>query len=585
MEERFPRGLLLAIGAVTILILIIGAVGLWEQGGMALLPEDHLDKLEDMGEAGDRESPKDQPREPVRRPAPPTSTPPRQPSSVRVVATWETLGVASSRRDSATSRADSFHRVAPPFTLPEVRGRVRLNIDPRDGGVTGAVVIHGAPLDLTVRRAGAEDPGADAILEYEGRGRHARIIGLITPSGARVARFLVPRGLGAPESRWTLTAPGRMAGTVVDASSRQPVAGATVRVGRAITVTDSRGRFTLDPVRGREVVAYVTAPRFVPLRAVLETPDGFGSDRGPAFHPRLALRPGVQLTVEVRLPKEVKPPESGYRFYLIPFGHRIAMRDLAVEALGPLVPGPEGRLTVPGYPRGLEMCLVGVHPEMDLIYRRLRVATTDVEVPVRGRRRQVMQGTVRGESGKPVDGVRLETSLDGVTVGEYLGAARKIPTGLEAGNFPLPSLDLPLVTKRLDRGGHYRIAYDSSQRRTLALRFNAPGLEPRVVDSGRLTDRLDIDLKRRAEPVQEMAKIALTVVLMGSPEIERFESRGLEAEPGVVTRPGRIKAVIPRIPLGRYRLRIKADGYETYSRQLTFPVASKRTFEVFLRLE
>jgi len=585
MEERFPRVLLLAIGAVTILILIIGAVGLWEQGGIALLPEDHMDKLEDTGERRDGKNPKDAQPDPVRRPPPRTSTPPRKPSAVRVVAIWETLSAAGSSRESARPGAGSFSRPGPRLALPEVRGRVRLNTDRRDGGVTGAVVIHGAPLDLTVRRAGAEDSGADAILEYEGRGRHARIIELITASGARVARFLSPRGLGAAESRWTLTAPGRMAGTVVDASSDQPVAGATVRVGRAIAVTDSRGRFTLDQVRGGEIVTYVTAPRFVPLRAVLRTPDGFASDRGPAFHPRIPLRPGVQLTVEVHLPQGVKPPDPGYRIYLIPFGHRIAMHDLAVEALGPLVPGPEGRLIVPGYPRGLEMCLVGVHPEMDLIYRRLREASSDLVVPVRGRLRRVMQGAVRGEGGVPVKGVRVETSLDGVTVGEYLGAARKIPTGLEAGNFPLPSLDLPLVTKRLDRGGGYRIAYDSSQRHSLGLRFIAPGLEPRVVESERLTERLDIDLRPRAAPVEEMAQIALTVVLMGSPEIERFESRGLETAPGVVTRSGRVKAVIPRVPLGQYRLRIMADGYRTYSRTMSIPVASRRRFNVFLNLE
>ena len=164
------------------------------------------------------------------------------------------------------------------------------------------------------------------------------------------------------------------------------------------------------------------------------------------------------------------------------------------------------------------MCLVGVHPDFDLIYRRLRATSSNLDVTLTARARPTVAGRViNGDAFQPVPHFRLVTSLDGIRAGDYLGAAGKIPTGHEFGNFPLPPLDLPMLVQKTDGRGRFRVTFDSAVRHGVALRFQAPGLRSRTVTREGLTRRRVVNLTSRAATRVKTAHILLTVNLAGSP--------------------------------------------------------------------
>ena len=573
MDDRFPRGMVIAIGAITILILIIGAFGLWEEGVIDLVPDDLVVRQkEKAGTAPQSSNPSE--LEPAERVV--FRTPRRRPP-VDITASWETLDIApqETRRPGRLKPLNtSFFRTP----LPEVRGRILVSTAKEDGPVTHAEVVHGSPLRLRI----LPSAGSRSILTYEGKGRHPRIVALLTGSGTRVLRFLNPRTLGGRIVSYAITPPGILKGTV-KGKEATALKGATVRVGRATAVTDSRGRFELKGIRGTEVLVRVDAPGHAVHRDILTTPGTFGKPGSPAFRPVIQLQPGVQLTIQVHYPAGVKRPAEGHTFTLIPFGHQLRARTLATEALTRLVSPPDGVLVKVGFPVDQDMCLVGTHPERAFLYHLLKKSSRDLSLNLKAASLIEFTGKVfHRNTGEPVPVFSIATSCDDVTLGRFLGQSRKIPTGHRPGNYPLPVLDTPLVRKTKAGKNGFRITFDPMVASRMKLRFTAPGFQSETVQRIRLTQSRNIFLVPVTAPRRDLATIHLTVNLAGSPDIISLKCFGMKSASEPVKSPGRIEVRILEVPPGQYKLTLEAEGYETYTRTLNIMTGSTREVPAFL---
>jgi hypothetical protein len=577
MDERFPRVFLVIVGFFTVAILVVGAIGLWDEGGPVVLPEDHLERLKSEAE-------KDPVKSEDGAPVPPNTTDrstTKRPAlkNVDVIATWKRLSVNSAETAHRPAAAQSLAPAFPIPPWPEVQGRFLVHTLPEDGAISEVRVEHGTPLTFTVEPA---VPGKPTTVMYQGRGRHARILTLVTLSGARVHRFFEPRAPGAPAGAFWITAPGTLEGTVVDERDRT-VIGAIVQVGDATAATDSQGRFKLAGVRGKPVLAYVTAPGFAPHRAFVETPQDFGT-RGPGtVTAHVRLRQGVRLTVDAHLPDNKSIPAPGFTFYLIPFAHRLALGGLATEKMGPYRADASGALVVTGIPRGVDLALVGIHPEMNVIYRRLEADTADVRLTILARPRSELTGVVRREdNGQAVTRYQLTTSLERLCVGDYLGYQRKIPTGHEPGTFPLPTMDVPLLAQQIDKNGRFHLGYDGNVRQQLALRVSAPGLTPAIVPHVGLARELTVKLTASGQRPKDTARVVLIVNLANAPEIRSMTCEGIEGAESRVMERGHAEATVDSIALGQYEITVTARGYQPYTRSINLSTRSTRTVRVFL---
>ncbi|MBN2491665.1 MAG: carboxypeptidase regulatory-like domain-containing protein [Planctomycetes bacterium] len=574
MEERFPRGLLIAIVAATLVIMVIGAIGLWE------------DEIPDVTGAepgapspgtSDAAKPELSGRERAADGTDPAAGLKPAPAPADLVVTWELIEPEVAPAAAAGRETPLAHRL-PLVPLPEVQGRLRVLTDRTDGGVTGARVVHGAPLEFRM----TQDPAEPTVteVEYRGLGRHLRVVNLATASGAQIQRLLRPRVSGAAPEEIVVSRAGVLEGAVVDADST-PVGGARVEIGAAAVTTDPGGRFRLAGVRGRQLLVYVTAPGFVPHREVIEPPGGFGAPASPPATATLRLVRAVQLVVELQVGGGQDVPSGGV-FHLIPFGHQLAPSTLAVEKLGP-IRASGSTFVVDSFPPDLVLCLVGLHPELEPICHRLGAATSDVRLTVRVQRRRESAGTVRrADTGEPVASCEVETSLDGLTAGDYLGATGRIPTGHEPGNFPLPVLDAPLVETALDGKGGFRLRYTGGLEADLAVRFHGPGLTSRTVSRASLEPELDVHLSPPGAPPVATARLELEVTLAGLPEIRSVRCRGLELSRRHDGGRGRVVLDLEGAAPGQCRLVVEAAGYESAQRTLSLTAGSSRQISAFL---
>jgi len=569
MEDRIPRGIIIVIGIFTILIMIVGAVGLWDDGGLDFLPDDLIKKQKDKAEA----------------PVPPLPEEidvgdfrePRELPPVEVVASWDTLQIkVPEHRLPGDSGPLNTHFSGTP--LPEVRGQILASTPAKDGGVVDAVVDHGGDLQFSFERLSA----SRTRVTYSGRGRHARILAFITGSATRILTLLKPQTLGGRPSTFTITPPGILTGTVVGPSSI-PVTGATVRAGEVVTTTDARGRFKLKGVRGTELLVNIEAPEYASHREILTLPPSFGTPGCPGLNPVIRLIPGQKLTIKVQYPTGRDQPSEGYTYFLIPYGHQLSLGTLATETMAHRRTTSASTLHYSGFPAGQDLCLVGHHPEMAFLYRRIRKAFSDLSITLKAKPLIKLEGRVTNKStGKPVEDFAIETSVDGITLGQYLGQTRKIPTGHEAGNFPLPNLDFPLAWKRKTGENRFQVTFDPNVTPRVKVRFTAPGYHAATINHISLSQRQNVELLPVTLPRADSAEVILTVNLSGSRKISSFRSFGLKNAPDPLKSPGRLRVRFPDVPPGQYSLTLKAEGYEPYTRTLNIISGSIRKVPAFL---
>lgn len=186
-------------------------------------------------------------------------------------------------RQTASKMVEVVNGSAPPVELEFVSGIMIRGRVTRDGAPVAMGNIAFVP---AVRDAGLS-PGS---AQTRGDGTYD-----LSLSGTGEYRVMVAWGPAAPVETGTVNVSGPMThdiavtggtlrGRVVDASTREPVAGALVELarssgrGRGTATTDSEGRFSIDPLESGTYRVSVTKQRYAPSVETIEVRDNQASD-------------------------------------------------------------------------------------------------------------------------------------------------------------------------------------------------------------------------------------------------------------------------------------------------------------------
>lgn len=565
MNDRVTKVLLVGLAALTLLVIVISELGLFDESPPVLPDPDP-----DPPAATTREKTEPAPDEKTVGPETtegPTDTGPEE-TTVKV--TWRLVAAALPSPTAAESKPLRPEGLVP---LPTVRGRLVIRT-PRDtGGVTSVAVVHGSPLAFTQKVV----KPSSSVYAFRGAGRDARILRIVFAGGETVLRMLDTRGLGPTAMVMHIAGLGACSGRVLDRSGK-PVVGATVRIDDATTATDATGGFAFAQIRGGTPILSVTAPGFAAHREPIPTARRFGEPDAPAYVPEVRLTAGRRITIRARSDTVAG---GAITWHVLPFGYQLSNPHLAIEAMTGLRAPVGEAVVIEHAPAGQALVVVGEHPAFDHVYRRIDAGTAELDLAYELQERRRVAGRVTAQaSGKAIDEPRIESSLDEVSLGDYLGAAARIPTGHRVCNFPLPSLDTPVATPpTIEADGRFELRQDRGA--ALRLRASAMGYATATVaiDDDE-TVAIALPPKRGAGP----GRIRMSVTLGSHARIADVRHRGIDVTAPTECQPGHVLQTIPDIPAGQYEVTIEAPGYEPYTGSLRVDADDERRLVAFLSL-
>ncbi len=567
MNDRLTKVLLVSLAALTLIVIGISELGLFDESPAALPDPDPVDP-KSVSTTADGNAPDEKTVG-----SETTGTPPADqgPKETRVTVTWRLVAAALPTPTAAETKP---LRPEGLVALPKVEGRLVIRTPSDTGGVASVTVVHGSPLTFTQRVGKA----TSTVFAFTGFGRDTRIVRIAFASGESVLRMLGTRALGPTATVLHIVGVGPCAGRV-RARDGEPVVGATVRIDDATTATDADGRFAFERIRGGTPLVSVTAPGFAAHREPIPTARRFGESDAPAYVPDVRLARGRRITVRARA-KTVAG--SAITWHLLPFGYQLSNPHLAVEAMTGLRASVGDAVVVEHAPADQALVLVGEHPAFDHVYRRIEPGAADLELTFDLTPRRLLVGRVAAQANRePIDNARVESSLDDITLGDALGAAARIPTGHRVCNFPLPSLATPVATApALEDGGQFEITYDRGA--TLRLRATATGYSPATMTVDDSDDTVVIALppKRGAGP----GNIRMSVTLGSHARITEVRHRGIDVTAPSQLQPGHVLQTIPDVPAGQYEVTIEAPGFEPYTGALRVDADDERRLVAFLSL-
>lgn len=566
MDDRFPKIILLGLIVITGIVVLISGLGLFDD---ALPTGDYETEAEPTPtpDPSDRENGAD--AETTSLGTTGDSMPPPTAPDTRVVVRWRLVTAAR-----LTPTLDELPPLVPEglVPLPKLHGRIVVKSAEETGGVRDISVVHGTPLSFTQRVSSA----TSSVFEFKGEGRGARIVSVALQNGETLRRMLNASHLGPAASVLRVAGLGWCRGRVIDAEG-QGVVGAIVRIDQQSTTTGADGRFTMERVRGGEPIVSVVANGFAAHREPVATARRFGAEDAPEFAPEIRLSRGRRITIRSRSDEAVSGQVT---WHLLPYGYQLQDPHLAVETMTGLRASAGDAVVVEHAPATQPLCLVGVHPTLNHVYRKVPDGADDVEVAVVLTPRRRLTGRVTAErNGDRIDSFIIETSLDGLTTGTYLGAAAKIPTGHRVCNFPLPDLATPIASRAsTDDLGEFEIVYDRGA--SAKIRVSAAGFASQTALAPSRLDTVQIALP----PIQTAAPgtIRMSLTLQGNPNVTAVVHRGIDVTADYETEPGRVTQELTGLTPGRYEITIEAAGYEKYDYAVRLEPDGQRRVAAFL---
>jgi hypothetical protein len=184
----------------------------------------------------------------------------------------------------------------------------------------------------------------------------------------------------------------------------------------------------------------------------------------------------------------------------------------------------------------------------------------------------------------PVAGLKVETSLDRVGLGDYLVATNKIPSAVQTCSYPLPQFTSRLLRRGLsadDTGSGFDLAYDANTKPTI--RVSGRDHLPRTISDDALREKMQVVLGAVTRRTTDSAQVTLKIALAGQPKIESFECEGPGEFPSEVE-DAFLMVYMKSVEPGHYRLRIRAPGFIAYEREVRISRGSQRVIPAFLNL-